>query len=100
MYEDDTPKTTERAMNAVPSKESPTAEALGIQGSRINELDEAIRILIDKLQPVFGPQNDTPSSTAAPNVPSSDLVNVLNQHNEKLEELIYVVHNARKRVEL
>lgn len=99
MYEDTAPEPA-RNMNAVPSKESPTAEALGIQGSRINELDEAIKILIDKLQPVFGPPNDTPSSASAPNVPSSDLVNVLHQHNEKLEELIYVVHNARKRVEL
>lgn len=99
MYEDDV-KTPERAMNAVPSKESPTAEALGTQGARITELDEGIKRLIDRLQPVLGPANDEVGSPSATYEPCSDLVNVLHQHNDKLEELIYVVHNARHKVEL
>lgn len=80
--------------------------AIDQQSAEIENLIDEVHRLLDKIQPITGPdmkaspggsdKNAAPTTT----MPNSDLVNVVNKHSQKLNNLRQQVVAVRERVEL
>lgn len=92
--------------SAMPKRDGGSAMGTAIeqQSAEIENLIDEVHRLLDKIQPITGPDmSPSPGSSdkvAVPAASNSDLVNVINQHSRKLNDLRQQVVEVRQRVEL
>jgi hypothetical protein len=96
------------SLSGMPMPKRDNGSAMGTaidqQSAEIENLIDEVHRLLDKIQPITGPDmhpsTGASDKPATPALPNSDLVNVINQHSRKLNNLRQQVVAVRERVEL